>query len=329
MALSDAFIDEHIRTWAKRLEAGFAYPYRSKWPAHLFHHAPLENAVRILQTGAIKSRVDSEGQRPADVAAAGVIDNRREAHQSARLYFRPRNPTQFNIEGIRKPADCRYGANAHAPVLVMFILDAKSVLRQPGTKFCDRNAQLGATEFSDNEEWFSAIPFEKVYHEGAYQDQTIKDHRCAEVLASSPLQLADSLKWVCCRSEAERDTLLDLVGWQTRRAWRDKISVSDDLRVFEKKYPFVQEVTISARGITIRINPRVGDRADIDLAVTVHLNGEDQKINFRNTAIQPSPPDGTRWLISGPLEDGFYRVRVHIEGHLAYDSELVLGDVVF
>jgi ssDNA thymidine ADP-ribosyltransferase, DarT len=124
MALSDKFISLHITTWEKNL-SGPAYPHRAKWPSRLFHHAPLENDANILKSAKLLSRNDSNNIRVRDVAAASVIDNNLRAHKFVRLYFRPRTPTQYYIEGIQKAGECHYGDTSHAPVLIMFVLDAK------------------------------------------------------------------------------------------------------------------------------------------------------------------------------------------------------------
>ena len=42
------------------------------------------------------------------------------------FYFRPKTPTQWHIEGIRKAGECNYGDPTHAAVLVVFALDAKT-----------------------------------------------------------------------------------------------------------------------------------------------------------------------------------------------------------
>lgn len=325
MAISDQCVDAHILRWSTYL-GKTAYPHREKWPGCLFHHAPLTNATLILEAGAVKSRNDVAGQGGVDVAAPGVIGTRDDAYPFSRFYFRPRNPTQFNIEGIRKEEDCRFGV--HAPILIIFVFDSKKILTRPGTRFCDRNVQLGAAVISETDAEFGAIPFDKVYHEGPYQDLSIKDHRCAEVLAASPLSLDDHLLFVCCRSDAERDTLLSSLNWKTREKWKSKVIVSDGLRVFEKRYPFVQDVNLSAKGVTIRINPRY-DRRNIELRIEAFLNGNDRKINFFNDDIAATPSSGGRWYVKADLEDGFYNVVVHIDGHLAYSHEHLIGDVVF
>lgn len=154
MALSAAFVDRHIATWRQKLTSEF-YPHRKHWPSHLFHHTPLENALRILQDGCLLSRNDGQDRRVKDVAAQGVIDNRDHAHGHVRLYFRPKTPTQYHIEGIRKDGDCAY-PNAHAGVLIMFLLDARAVLTAPEVQFSDKNMQLGSAVPGSDEAYFSS-----------------------------------------------------------------------------------------------------------------------------------------------------------------------------
>lgn len=126
----------------------------------------------------------------------------------------------------------------------MMVFNARNVLAIPTTKFCDRNMQLGNAEPDDSEEYFSKIPFDKVFHEGGTGgDRTIIEHRCAEVLATSPMPLAGNLQWIYCRTDAERDTLLHLLG-NRKSEWASRIVISDDLLVFERKYVFVDSVTM-------------------------------------------------------------------------------------
>lgn len=265
MALSAAFVDAHIRDWEARL-VGPSFPHRSKWPSRLFHHSPIENIVRILNSGQLLSRNDSVNVRARDVAADGIIGLRQEAHECVRLYFRPRTPTQYHIEGIRRRTECQAGQDAHAPILVMLLLDARHVLTQPGVQFSDRNMQRGDRTVGETEQFFATIPFDKVFHEGGIgTDRSIIAYRCAEVLPVSPFAIRNALHAICCRSNAERDTLLYLLGHQAS-IWSNQILVSDDLRVFNKMYAFVREVSLSQKGLILSINPR-HDGGTIDLTV--------------------------------------------------------------
>jgi ssDNA thymidine ADP-ribosyltransferase, DarT len=327
MALSAAFIEAHIAKWEQALTSPWR-PYRSKWPSRLFHHAPIQNAAQILLDGNLRSRVDPENQRNRDVAAPGVIDARDHAHNSARLYFRPRTPTQYHIEGIRKPGECQYGDDTHAPVLVMMVFTARSILAIPTIKFCDRNMQLGNAEPGDSEEYFSNIPFDRVFHEGSTGgDRTIIEHRCAEVLATSPLLLVGHLQWIYCRTAAERETLLHMLG-DRQSEWSERILISDDLLVFERKHVFVESVSMSPEGIIFQLSPRA-DLKNVAVKVRAWDREGKQVIDFSNSdlaARPPAPSTSNRWRVAATLPNGTYLAQIDLEGHLAFQGNLIVGD---
>ncbi|AUW57080.1 hypothetical protein C1T17_02265 [Sphingobium sp. SCG-1] len=328
MALRPEFVDAHIAAWQQSLTSPY-YPHRKSWPNLLFHHAPLENALAILRDGNLRSRNDTNNLRLRDVAAPGVIDARDHAHDRVRLYFRPKTPTQWHIEGIRKAGECNYGDGTHASVLVMFLLDAKAVLTLPDVMFSDRNMQLGNAEPGCDEAYFANIPFLKVFSEGGTGgDRSYTDARCAEVLPSSPLMLDGYLKGICFRSEPERDTLLHLLG-NERERWERFCYVSDALKVFQKEYTFVQELRLTNEGVIFRLNPR-RDQRNIHIAINVWNSVGRQVINFTNTdhAAQPAPP-AINWIWKQKLSDDIYTVEVKLENCLAYQASVMLGDTLF
>jgi hypothetical protein len=327
MALTAHFVEAHISKWEATLNQPW-YPYRTKWPSRLFHHAPIENVVKILTDGNLRSREDPRNLREKDVAAAGVIDVRTHAHDWARLYFRPRTPTQYHIEGIRKPGECTYGEHAHAPVTVMMVFKAHSVLTTPTVKFCDRNMQLGAAAADDTPEYFSNIPFEKVFHVGGTGgDRSIIEHRCAEVLATSPLPLKDNLQWIFCRTAAERETLLFLLG-KAQALWSNLIVVSDDLSVFERRFVFVDYVGISHEGVSFQLSPRA-DAQTIDVQVKTWGRAGTEIISYANTQMLAQPSSTVkRWRVAKNIDNGKYLVEIKLEGHMAYRNVLVLGDKI-
>jgi len=326
LGLSKEIIERHISEWERRLSQP-PYPHRAKWPSNLFHHTPLDNAVRILRDGELCSRLDSANRRARDVAAPGVIDNRHHGHECARLYFRPRTPTQYHIEGIRKLGECEYGDAAHAPVLFMLVFDAGAILGQSDVRFCDRNVQLGSAVIGDREDYFERIPFEKVFHVGDIRgDRSIIDHRCAEVLATSPMPLEGTFRRIICRSQAEAQTLAYALGNDLRQ-WEDRIVVSDDLGVFERRFAFFQELGLSPQGVFWLLNVR-NDGQPIKLSIRITDQVGAQVASYDHHEFPARwPPQ--RWLHNHPLPDGRYHVVATIEGHLAFESDIDLGDTIF
>lgn len=323
MALSAKFIADHIELWTDSLGAG-GRTYRKHWPKCLFHHAPLENALNILREGYIRSRNDPARSASRDIAAPGVLSNRREAHDRVRLYFRPRTPTQFHIEGIRKASECQYGAETHAPILVMFVLDSRKILALPDVRFSDRNMQSYDARTGDDEQFFQSIPFDKVYHEGGTGgDNSIIGYRCAEVLPTSPLKLSDVLHGIWFRSEPERDTLLHLLG-ADRPVWEQSTQVSEELKVFDKRFSFISEIGLSTKGITFRVNYR-HDLGPIDICIEAFDKAGKLKARFKNSSFNTHNSKSGRWIYNCTIEPGEYLVRATIEGHLAYENLLMLG----
>lgn len=326
MALSEQVAAAHIAHWEAQLNQPW-YNHRRYWPGCLFHHAPLENAVAILTSGMLRSRNDPANHCPRDVAAREVNAARAHAHDRVRLYFRPKTPTQYHIEGIRKPGECKFGEETHAPVLVMLILDAQRILTLPGTQFCDRNMQRGDAVPGDSEDYFAAIPFDKVYHEGPTGgDELITSHRCAEVLPTSPLDLEQCLRAIFLRSEPERDTLLNLLGGR-RALWAEKCYVSDALKVFEKRHSFVQDISLSQQGVVFTLNPRA-DRRGVKVSIQIWDAVGRFMVRFDHPDLAAAPPQGS-WIYNHAFVDGVYRVRVEIEDHPAYDAYIPLGPALF
>lgn len=328
MALSAATVDQHIAHWQQELTSPF-YPHRKHWPAHLFHHAPVENAVAILRDGHLRSRNDAANLRPRDVAAPGVINARDHAHDRVRLYFRPKTPTQWHIEGIRKAGECTYGDVTHAGVLAMFALDARTVLIKPDIMFSNQNMQLGNTQPGSDEEYFSNIPFRKVYSEGnTGGDRSYTDARCAEVLPNSPLPLAECLRAIYLRSEPERDTLLHLLG-DARGTWEKFCHVSDALKVFQKDYTFVQVLRLSSDGVVFRFNPR-RDGRNLKVSIKVWDAAGTAVVDFFNGDHPAAPKQPyENWIWEQKLKEGDYLAEVQLEDTVAYRGELSLGDSLF
>jgi hypothetical protein len=258
-----------------------------------------------------------------------VIDARDHAHDSVRLYFRPKTPTQWHIEGIRKPGECHFGDATHAPVLVMFLLDARSVLSRPDIRFSNKNMQLMDVVPGSDEAYFAQIPFEKVYSEGnTGGDRSLTEARCAEVLAQSPLDLDGALRSICLRSEPEKETLLHMLG-EHRADWEGYCHVSDALKVFQKEYAFVDVMRLTSEGVIFRLNARK-DGGRIEVKIDVWDGQGSHIVDFHNAAHAPVPPDpNSNWIWRQPLPHDRYLVEVRLEGQLAFQSHMVLGDTLF
>lgn len=110
---------------------------------------------------------------------------------------------------------------------------------------------------SDERDFFFNIPFESVFHNrwfGPDMRDEIVFRRNAEVLAPDKLALDPNLKFIACRSMAERQTLLQLLPLGVANRWlpRIRFGLSD---LFERKWTYVEEVTVVDDTVVFRFNP--------------------------------------------------------------------------
>lgn len=276
------------------------------------------------------SRAQSAGTAVIEAAALDIVNNSDRAHEFVRMYFRPRTPTQYHIEGIRKQAEFYHGA--HAPTLGMLIFHAERILRAPGVQFSNCNMQRDEVEVGDSDQFFTEqIDFRRVYHHGSHGgDPEITACRCAEVLMPSPMVIDDSLEQVCCRSEAEREMLLHLLTDEAKSRWAAQIKVSDDLAVFDKRYAYAELVHLSNEGVVGQFAARNdGKNVAIELQCN-ELGSGTRVVDFRNADMSLVPTNGARrWIFGGEIKPGVYEVIIKIDGCTAYHANLPYEEVPF
>ncbi|MBK8259527.1 MAG: DUF4433 domain-containing protein [Polyangiaceae bacterium] len=241
-----------MTTWSKRLGS------RDFWPKFVYHFTDLPNALSILESDKLCSRVEAQAQKllKTDSACPAVIEGTDPDHtRYARLYFRPRTPTQYRNEGIRTRS--QIWENAHCPMPVFFCFDTVEVLTMDGTELSNGNMGSPRVEHGAAIDMLSKIPFEYVFHDGGYSPEMrdlITFHRHAEILIPHSLTLLPSLKWIVCRSPAEQNTLLHLLPDAVRKKWQSKVRI-DYRTLFERKWFYVNTVTTVGSDIEFRFNP--------------------------------------------------------------------------
>jgi hypothetical protein len=319
----------HIENWCATLLTPRGHGYRSKWPKYLFHHASLANATSILEEGALLSRHDASALAHDDVAPAEVIARRTDAHRYARLYFRPRTPTQYQVEGIRKTQDCYLNdPSNHVPILYMFMFSAESVLTLPGTQFSNGNMQSPNSTFDGTNDFFNALPFDKIFHEGRFdpsEKDSILKARCAEVLADSPLLLKDHLKFVLCRSEAERHTLLDAYP-NSATTLKSRIRTFTEVGIFQSEFTYVLGVDLLSTSCLIQFAAR-RDGKNINFKMSIKRDDGLEIRRLESISIDPAKRQRVRF--NKPLEMGSFKVEIYLENHLAYRNSHLLDDLPF
>lgn len=313
----------HIEHWSDRLKpSGLEW-----WPQYVYHTTDITNAVKILKSGHLYSRneVIRRGISFHDSASIDVLEHTSEAHKEyVRLYFRPRTPTHYNNEGIRPQHKRKL--KAHCPVPIAFVFDAYKVLANDRTEFSNGNMGSDYVVFGSGRELFNKIPFEYVYHDGPFNrdyGREIIFHRCAEVLLPVQLELDESLKFIACRSTAERQTLLSILSEEIKRKWEGLIRIGIK-GLFERRWVFVEEVVVVGDVIKFRLNPRRGDAGPFEVDFEYHdlVKGMRAVINKRVDDMRGVWAVKIRGAIRGI-------VTLKLDGDLAFKGEMIFNDIPF
>jgi ssDNA thymidine ADP-ribosyltransferase, DarT len=294
-------------------------------PKYLYHFTDVKNAAAILQSGELLSRNEAIQRNVMvhDNASSHVIEVTPPLHRDfARLYFRPRTPTQFHNEGIR-PVAARTFDKAHCPVPVFLLFDLVETLALDGVMFSDGNMAAGHVVFSEQSDVFAKIPFELVYHEGPIDPQlrakNVIHHRHAEVLAPRALSL-NTLKWIGCRSNAERESLLHLLG-ATYSIWEKRISVAGE-RLFNMRGCCVQSVFVD-RDEAIQFTLHIPNAWSVRIRFELASEQSDKVWHWNSGGWSEQL---LRLSVRG-IEPGV--VRLYIEDCLAYVARAQPADVPF
>ena len=136
----------------------------SWWPLYFYHFTDVYNAVSIIKSEYIYSRhtADKEKLMSSDNASPNVINiTDKKVTEYARLYMRPKTPTQYHNEG-HKPEHIRnQDLNANCPIPIFFFLDAEKMLSMDGVKIVEKGLAGHSLdrEFISGPEAYSSLNF--------------------------------------------------------------------------------------------------------------------------------------------------------------------------
>jgi hypothetical protein len=266
-----------------------------------------------------------QGAIPRDIADKQIITSQIQAHSYARLYFRPKSPTQYHVEGIRKPSECyRNDPDTHAPILVIMVFGAEEILTTPAVCFSDGNMQSNSTNQYSTDGEFQNLPFDKIYHVGPVDPESdVIRCRCAEVLVPNRLMLDGRLQAVLCRSPAERATLLHMLG-DAAGKWSRIIRVYTEPGIFENRYAYVDSVAVSGEGVNFKTHARYDAQpVRVDVAISP-ANGSWKRSGFLDAARA-----GSTVIWNTRLEPGSYLVEIEVDRCLAYRAVSLVEELPF
>ena len=223
---------------------------RRWWPDYVFHCTDIENAVSILKNGALFSRVGAQklGLMRSDNASQEILGGTDvEWKDYVRLYFRPRTPTQANNEGFRPQAHQWHGA--HCPMPICFLFDSRSVLSRIDSQFADGNlASRHAKVYSSSSD-LAQLPFQRIYHDKAeWNNRQIVFNQNAEVIIPKQMGL-EALRYIVCRSQAEYETLLNLLPENVAKRWKNRTGVGNRMNLFFKRWTHVESADLNSSNV--------------------------------------------------------------------------------
>lgn len=217
-------------------------PSRKWWSDYIYHFSHITNVANILNINQLKSRAEIKRNQPMDYsdnASLGVIEGTNfDVHEYVRFYFRPLTPTQYNNEGIRSRSESNQ-YNAHCPVPVFLLFDT-DILEDENTLFTYESlaSRREVKRYNSINDFINA-PFRDIYHKGPISleedSRTIKKRRHAEVLIKDSSDLT-FLKWIVCRTEAEKETLINMMDGISRFLFLNRIIVLQDIHSKEMFY---------------------------------------------------------------------------------------------
>lgn len=305
---------ERYRAHILEFEAKFPN-YRKAWPKHLYRHEPIQNVIEILRRGVLLSRHDAtqNGVVQNDIAPLDIIGHREAAHNHARLYFRPLNPTQFHIEGIRKSADYYHGK--HAGFLVMLLLNSERVLTDRTTQFSCGNMQSGNSTIQDGDDGFDKLDFDSIYHDSAYPSADTIRKRCAEVLPKSPFSLAETLEYIVVRTDADVNTLRYLLDRNNLKGFIPKVRKTTGGGIFFNRYTALDYVDTAPGRIVFKLRFS-SSSGPISTQIELFELGGQKRVFYLDKELVGAKP----FYSNHALVPGKYIIRVHLEKCFAHES---------
>jgi hypothetical protein len=301
------------------------------WPKFVFHYTNIKNVGSILPNGILLSRAQLErkNKMPSDNASPGIIGKTRtEVKEYVRCYFRPRTPTQYNNEGLRPTEQRQLGSNC--PVPVFFLFDSKRFFAENDCYFSKGNMASPSCVVYNTAQDFRKLPFSKIYHDGPIQpienSSNITFHRCAEIIVKDKVSL-NSLKYLSCRSPAEKETLLFCLSSykEVKKRWASKIMVDSKLNVFFRYWTFIESVNLGEKQVVINFSPDSRTPSPFKL----YYEMVDQKTNEKYILEKEKFKAVGEFRVAVPKKVSSYWVKVKLNDELMYANNYEPTEIPF
>lgn len=308
---------------------------RRWWPQFLFHYTDIQNAVSIIIDGFLYCRAFAEDNNKLHVnsGSASVLNGTYAKYKNCvRLYFRPKTPTQFYAEGIKSRqflSTSRF-PDAHCPIMVFFLFNASDVLTKLDCEYSDGNLGSPRARCRSNAIDLEMLPWKNIYHQGPI-DRSRSDeidvvfHRNAEVIVPNELSL-ESLKYIYCRSTAEKETLVNLLPNSISDAYASKIVSTTRNLLFFRQHTFVESVRLSNESAVFSFSPETKSPGPFQLLLEVHrLNLPTIRLEQEDFNVNANSPFVVRYR----NQISKYRIRLTLDGHIAFENTYQEHEIPF
>ncbi len=298
---------------------------RQWWLDYLFHFSDVRNVVSILNEGFLFSRneLQRRGLSWQDAASTEIIEQTDSGFiDYVRLYFRPLTPTAYRNEGFRpKP---RQYQTAHCPVPVYLLFDHRAIITLDATRFSNGSLARQNHEVFRSANEYRRLDFKKIYHNQWLSDEEkseIVNARHAEVIHPKAISL-DHLRYICCRSQAEYETLRNVLSPVIWNRFRSLVRARNPHTLFNLKWLHVTKATLTKQSIGFEFHGPTSreDCGPFEIRVDIYDSRSSDNyyvlVNYENILIELPNLRLDVDLNNTNLVD--YRVMLTIDMNLAY-----------
>lgn len=175
------------------------------------------------------------------------------------------------------------------------------------------NAQILSTASE-----LAQLPWRKIYHTGWFDrsqsgSSDIVFRRHAEVGVPKRLDL-DALRYIYCRSGAERETLLHLLPPNLRDLYQDKVVASARSGLYYRRQTFVETVRMSSKAAYFHFSPETQSPGPFHLRVQLETVSSQYSRDAASFMLQAP------FILEIPISAVAYTIQLSLDDHLAYAS---------
>ncbi len=314
------------------------------WPKFLYHFTDVHNASNILYEGFIWSRQMAEDKHVMEndnASHAVIAATNNDSKCYGRLYFRPLTPTQYHNEGYKPEVVRDNIINASCPVPVFLCLASNATLNLEGTFFAEKGLSGNRRNIRSGIDEFKKLNFQKIYHDGWYtpDNADIKEYRQSEVIHENGFPIEPLLRGILCRSEAERETLLFLLGQYSMRlynTYKSRIIYNPKLRCFYNNGIFIKRVNVIDNKLRVEFNdPELRRKSqefiEIDVQIDISYRKYDGTVLTATTGKATLDYCNVRSCEMKFMDNhhaNFVRIKVLIDGNSMYENEICMEEAI-